>query len=512
MNDQGEVAYKIDKRRRRYTNICASHASDSEDDDDVDRLAIELAQKAVVAARSEENYTSIEEDEDSMELVIVHPENDTELFEQERMIEPINHFLSGDVRAVQKYLETSSDARLFVQGRYPDGQTNLIVAAIDQSSAMVALLIEHGAQINAVNNSGRTALMEAALFDRADNVKVLLELGADKKIRDNENRPAIDFAQNDYKKRRERYARAYLYNIDDTPKIDTDREEIVRLLGGENWKSKNVFGRPPTLLLPTPYSSKRSPIQNSLVPITSDCKMVARLERGGKFPSIGAMSGWFTDSVQSIRVDGRQWMDDVFYISKGVGHYLPYHWEDQCQDKKGHYNACHAEKQLIAYFIDRHVFLPRDGLPNLKLEEEIKLKEGELQELYSSTEAGRQVTSLRKTKKEMEHGLVDGNGKVERHNAHWALDWQLKSVETPLNRLIASPQARPFLEVESRLEVLNQRLRRHTDLIDMAITPPPASLTEAVILISSPPCRDCIMFKDKVNEFFGLSIQFFAAV
>lgn len=129
----------------------------------------------MVAARSGENYTSIDEDEDSMELVIVHPENDTELFEQERMIEPINHFFSGDVRAVQKYLETSSDARLFVQGRYPDGKTNLIVAAIYQSSAMVAPLIEHGAQINAVDNSGRTALMEAALFDRADNVKVLVQ-------------------------------------------------------------------------------------------------------------------------------------------------------------------------------------------------------------------------------------------------------------------------------------------------------------------------------------------------
>jgi hypothetical protein len=123
------------------------------------------------------------------------------------------------------------------------------------------------------------------------------------------------------------------------------------------------------------------------------------------------------------------------------------------------------------------------------------------------------VASLRKKKKDLEYELFDGDEKlVGKYNEIRTLNLKLKSVEAALSRLLASPQARPFLKLESRLEVLHQRLHRHTVLIHMANAPPPASLTQAVILISSPPCPDCITFKNKVNEFFGLSIQLFAAL
>lgn len=235
------------------------------------------------------------------------------------------------------------------------------------------------------------------------------------------------------------------------------------------------------------------------------------MERGGKFPSIGAMSGWSHGSVQSLRVDGRQWTDDVFYISKVAGHLLPSHTHDWGKD--GQYNACHAEKQLIAYFIDRHVLLPRDGLPDSELEGKIERVEDELQKFLSDTGIGSRVASLRKRKKDLKHELFDGDEKlIGKHDEIKALELELKSVETTLNRQIASPRARPFLRLESQLKILNQRLDRHTNLINMANAPPPASLTEAVILISSPPCQDCIVFKDKVNKFFGLSIQLFAAL
>lgn len=87
------------------------------------------------------------------------------------------------------------------------------------------------------------------------------------------------------------------------------------------------------------------PIEES--PISQSWKTVARLERGGKFPSVGAMSRWSHYSVQSLRVDGRQWTDDTSYISEVVGHLLPCDSRDQGKD--GQYNAYHAEKQMIAY-------------------------------------------------------------------------------------------------------------------------------------------------------------------
>ncbi|KAJ5873681.1 uncharacterized protein N7473_013146 [Penicillium subrubescens] len=527
LNDQGEVAYEIDKKRGRYNNIFVSHESDREDDDDVDRLAIQLAQKATVAVHREETFASIHQN--AKEIIITNPGHGIGPFKQKRISQPISDCALGDVKAVQNYLETSSEAHLFLEGRDSDGQTNLIKAAAQQSLPMVSLLIEHEAEVNAAANSGRTALMEAALFGWVENVKVLLENNADKSMRDSENRQAIDFAQDKHRNKREIYDRTggnsmsssnrRLGYIEDPFLRDIDRQEIVRLLGGENRKSKIVFGRPPTLIMSESYSFKHSPMQDSLVlygpieeyPISRRSQTVARLERGGKFPSVGAMSGWSHPSVQSLRVDGRQWTDDVFYISEVVGHLLPCHNYDQGRD--GQCNACHAEKQLIAYFIDRHVFLPRDGQPDSELETEIELNDDKLEEFLSTTQTGRQVTSLRKRKKDLENELFDGDEKlVGKHDQIRALKLELKSVETTLNRLIATPQARPLLWLESQLEVLNHQKDRHEDLTRMANAPPPASLTEAVILISSPPCQDCIMFKDKVNSFFGLSLQLFAAL
>jgi ankyrin repeat protein len=118
---------------------------------------------------------------------------------------------------------------------------------------MISVLIKHGAEVDAVDNYGRSALMEAALFGRLDNVKVLLEHNADRYTKDDENRLAIDFAREHHKNRRERYERVggdlpsssnrWLGYVEDTFKRDIDRQEIVRLLSGENRKSKIVFLR-----------------------------------------------------------------------------------------------------------------------------------------------------------------------------------------------------------------------------------------------------------------------------
>lgn len=79
------------------------------------------------------------------------------------------------------------------------------------------------------------------------------------------------------------------------------------------------------------------------------------------------MSGWSHPPVQSLRVGGQQWTDDVFYISQVVGYRLASD-NSRDHDEEGRYHACHAEKQLIAYFIYRHVLLPRDGFPDSELE------------------------------------------------------------------------------------------------------------------------------------------------
>ena len=68
-----------------------------------------------------------------------------------------------------------------------DGDTSLHAAiAADCSEEIIQEIIDHGAEINAVNKRGRTALLLSCFYRQMDSVKVLLEVGADPTISDEE--------------------------------------------------------------------------------------------------------------------------------------------------------------------------------------------------------------------------------------------------------------------------------------------------------------------------------------
>ena len=64
----------------------------------------------------------------------------------------------------------------------------------DTSPAMVRLLLEHHAYIDAESPNGTTPLMMAAHYGSPGVVKLLLEEGADPMIRNQQGLTAIDFA------------------------------------------------------------------------------------------------------------------------------------------------------------------------------------------------------------------------------------------------------------------------------------------------------------------------------
>jgi ankyrin repeat protein len=70
--------------------------------------------------------------------------------------------------------------------RYEKGRTALMNAVMRRRPAIVKLLLENGAEVNARTSSGWTALMAAASKDDADTVKMLIDSGADSEIRDND--------------------------------------------------------------------------------------------------------------------------------------------------------------------------------------------------------------------------------------------------------------------------------------------------------------------------------------
>ena len=79
---------------------------------------------------------------------------------------------SGDVRELRKALDGGTP----VNARDAQGNTPLILAAAYSDAASVKSLIERGADVNAANNAGATALMRAAR--NYDMVRLLVEAGA----------------------------------------------------------------------------------------------------------------------------------------------------------------------------------------------------------------------------------------------------------------------------------------------------------------------------------------------
>jgi uncharacterized protein len=77
-------------------------------------------------------------------------------------------------------------------------------------------LVQAGADINAQDNDGKTALMNAANNGSASSVKLLLDMGAHKSIQDNDGKTALDYA---YLHAHEDYSCAT--NVDYPAVIDT---------------------------------------------------------------------------------------------------------------------------------------------------------------------------------------------------------------------------------------------------------------------------------------------------
>lgn len=97
----------------------------------------------------------------------------------------------GDLPAVQTFLSQGAD----VNAMDDNGKTALIAAAFKNHTEVVNFLLENGADVNAKNNSGKTALIVAAFKGYTDVVKLLLEKGADTNVKANNGDTALTVAE-----------------------------------------------------------------------------------------------------------------------------------------------------------------------------------------------------------------------------------------------------------------------------------------------------------------------------
>jgi ankyrin repeat protein len=99
----------------------------------------------------------------------------------ERAQQLLGASIKGDEKLAKRLLELGVD----VDARDPDGGTALQWAAWYGYSGIVAILLDHGADVNAADHtSGRRALHEAAEHGHLETLKILLVRGAEVDARD----------------------------------------------------------------------------------------------------------------------------------------------------------------------------------------------------------------------------------------------------------------------------------------------------------------------------------------
>ena len=417
------TAYEIDKVSKRYVALGASPPQPKEDLLVGPFAGMKLDPKPTIPLPSWEDAT---------ETVIIDATDPT--FELQR-IEHITSqmILFGDVDCVREYLDTSPEKHLFIHGVNTEGKTALQFAACEKYPAIVKLLLERGADPNHQDKEGRTPLMEAALWGRYENVQHLLENGANKDLIDNDSLKAIDLATPSDRNEEERYRRSggkHQVYKEVTFIANQSRRMIVFIL-----EDDVVDQSPPAVndVIENQLLFQKSPDRITLhapvaeYEIPKPYKTIACLDRGGRYPSIAAMSGWSHGKTTTL-VSGKDWTSEVIRIADIIGHALMPDHKDN--GTPGQFHACHAEKQLIAYFISKHVFLePETRAPNKAF--------GNSDTYYRGDD-------------ESEEG-----GKFH----------------------------------------------------EFAAQAPPVSLKQASIVVSSPPCDDCIRFIQVVNAKLDLSIS-----
>lgn len=65
--------------------------------------------------------------------------------------------------------------------------------SLPQNEEVIRCLLEHGADVNAQDMEGETALMRAVFHERKNHIRLLLEAGADPDIQTNAGRAAKDY-------------------------------------------------------------------------------------------------------------------------------------------------------------------------------------------------------------------------------------------------------------------------------------------------------------------------------
>ena len=108
--------------------------------------------------------------------------------------------------------------------------TPLTVAVVTGQSGSVKWLLANGADANATNGDGGTALGTAAFLGQAEMAKMLIDAGIDTSLRNDSGQAALDIARLDWATTE--YIAAMLKLPVERAEVEAGRAKIVAMLGG----------------------------------------------------------------------------------------------------------------------------------------------------------------------------------------------------------------------------------------------------------------------------------------
>ncbi|KAI9146774.1 Serine/threonine-protein phosphatase 6 regulatory ankyrin repeat subunit B [Paramyrothecium foliicola] len=283
-----------------------------------------------------------------------------------------SHCITNDLSGVISLLSNHKEDP-FVSWRDDRGANCIALAAVEGHHEIIEILHKEHGDLNNVDKRGRTPLMEAALWGRQKAVDYLLQHGADPHAKDHKGRNAYFYSRPSKKTVR---MREVFDHYQESLEAETNRRIIAMSLqrfehvpeaeedGLSNQTKRGFF-----VTDNTGWSTQiRFYEQSTIYDVPDRYKTVARLDRGKMFPIVSATSGWRTDFAVGHVLDNRMWRDHVLELCHLTGYSLPLDDRDE-SGLPGSYNASHAEKKLIAYYINEHFILPSNLIQTAGLRE-----------------------------------------------------------------------------------------------------------------------------------------------
>jgi hypothetical protein len=293
--------------------------------------------------------------------------------------------LLGDAR---KLLVDTTDAKKLVNEKGPlDGKPLLLAVVEEGHEDVVKFLLDTGAELEAKDRDGNTALLRALHFGRGIVAEQLIAGGADMNAANYNGETVCDIARASLELQKESAGIERMTIHPRQPPLVKIHSNIDRIQENLDARKKEIGALQRTIK----SCERRQMIEQLVVrlqkigqmygeeqaeavkqrgelddqallvrlltqvmdtPRGTEWKTVACLARGTVFPWIFAVSG-YTTSIPDGALHRPTWNKRVFDLAKVVGHDLKADYRDGTE-KTGSYFACHSEKQLLAYFIWSH--------------------------------------------------------------------------------------------------------------------------------------------------------------